>query len=316
MEIREAIENDIPSIVQVLKASLGETDLPLSEEIWKYKHENNPFGKSIVLVAEEGEEIVGIRALMRWKWQKNNELFSALRAVDTATHPNFQGKGIFKKLTLSALEIAKKNDDNFVFNTPNDQSRPGYLKMDWKIVGKVNVALKPAFHSFWKFANAAHSYNRTIKLSDIEIEKICESWNKKLSQQGKLFTPKSREQLLWRYEENPLQGYEVIAKDNFYLAAYIKKRKGIKELRISECIYNHEEGRVGIIKKNLKLLCSKFNIQIVSYSPSLIDLGNFVYKGSIGPILTLRELNLIKETHKEIMSIETWCNSLGDLELF
>jgi N-acetylglutamate synthase-like GNAT family acetyltransferase len=32
MKIRKATENDIPGIVQVLKASPGETDLPFSEE--------------------------------------------------------------------------------------------------------------------------------------------------------------------------------------------------------------------------------------------------------------------------------------------
>lgn len=60
--------------------------------------------------------------------EKNNELFSVLRAGDTARYPHFQGREIFKRLTLSALKFTKKNDDNFVFNTQNDQSRPGYLK--------------------------------------------------------------------------------------------------------------------------------------------------------------------------------------------
>ncbi len=29
-----------------------------------------------------------------------------------------------------------------VFNTPNDQSRPGYLKMGWSEVGRVPVAVR------------------------------------------------------------------------------------------------------------------------------------------------------------------------------
>ena len=31
----------------------------------------------------------------------------------------------------------------FVFNTPNDQSRPGYLKMDWKLVERLPVLARP-----------------------------------------------------------------------------------------------------------------------------------------------------------------------------
>jgi len=129
MEIREAKETDISEIVKVLKASLGEDQLELSEKVWHYKHIDNPFGKSIVLIAVENEKIIGVRAFMRWEWKYASNKYSALRAVDTATHPQHQGKGIFKKLTLKAVELAKSNNDNFIFNTPNEQSRPGYLKM-------------------------------------------------------------------------------------------------------------------------------------------------------------------------------------------
>lgn len=86
---------------------------------------------------------------MRWKWQKNNKIFSAFRAVDTATHPDFQGKGIFKKLTLRAIEIAKDQGEDFIFNTPNSQSKPGYLKMGWKQVDKIKIELLPCSPIHW-----------------------------------------------------------------------------------------------------------------------------------------------------------------------
>lgn len=96
MQIREATEHDIPEILDVLKASLGEISSKKTEAVWRYKHLDNPFGKSLILVAVENCKIIGIRALMKWKWQLGNTVFSALRAVDTATHPAHQGKGIFK----------------------------------------------------------------------------------------------------------------------------------------------------------------------------------------------------------------------------
>ena len=33
--------------------------------------------------------------------------------------------------------------DHFIFNTPNSQSIPGYLKMDWKKVDKLKDSLAP-----------------------------------------------------------------------------------------------------------------------------------------------------------------------------
>ena len=127
MEVREATEEDIPAIVNLLKQSLGESLMPKSEKYWRWKHLENPFGKSPVLLCWEGKTLIGVRAFLRWEWALQGKVIRAVRAVDTATHPDYQGKGIFKKLTLSLVDTCTKAGDKFVFNTPNKQSKPGYL---------------------------------------------------------------------------------------------------------------------------------------------------------------------------------------------
>ena len=67
---------------------------------------------------------------------------SAVRAVDTATHPDYQGRGIFRLLTLAGVEAMTAEGVQFVFNTPNDQSRPGYLKMGWLRVGRPSTSVR------------------------------------------------------------------------------------------------------------------------------------------------------------------------------
>src|SRR5688572_1153461 len=104
MEIRIATARDIDAIVQLLKESLGESLLPKSTEYWQWKHVNNPFGASPVLLAVEGDKIIGVRAFMCWKWRQGDNIINAVRAVDTATHSDHQGKGVFSKLTLKLLE--------------------------------------------------------------------------------------------------------------------------------------------------------------------------------------------------------------------
>ncbi|WP_051205228.1 GNAT family N-acetyltransferase [Salinimicrobium xinjiangense] len=316
MIIREATEKDIPEIVEVLKASLGEDQLELSEEVWRYKHINNPFGKSIVLLAEENKKIIGVRALMRWQWQKEEKVFSALRAVDTATHPEHQGKGIFKKLTLQAVEIAKKEGVHFIFNTPNDKSRPGYLKMGWSEVNKIKIGLKVPLNSFWKITQKRVSYSISLRSTDNKIQSLCTFWNRSQKDREKIFTPKSREFLRWRYEINPLQQYEVFASDDFYIAFYVKNRKGIKELRIADCI--HGKGKEGEknVRKELNRFSQIFNAQFISFSPSLMSPGVPSISGNFGPILTINSLNLEKEVNHVIFKMESWNNSIGDLELF
>lgn len=314
MEIREATEKDIPEIVEVLKASLGEKDLSLSKEIWEYKHVNNPFGKSLVLLAEEEDMIVGVRAFMRWQWHHEQKKFACFRAVDTATHPKHQGKGIFKKLTLKALEVAQEEGASFVFNTPNEKSRPGYLKMGWKQAGKVEVSLSPALYSFWKIFVKGPIYNVEYRTSFPRIEKLCVDWNKKVIQMD-LHTPKSANYLRWRYENNPLRKYEVLATEEFYLAGYIQIHHGIKELRIVESIFIDLKGQKEL-KKSIKRWSLKFGAQIISYSNKLLTIPGPQIKGGFGPILTVKEIILAPKEKNICFTTTKWDYSLGDLELF
>ena len=62
-------------------------------EFFRWKHLENPFGRSFMLVAEADGRIVGLRAFMRWEFVAGDGAFRAVRAVDTATHPDYPGAG-------------------------------------------------------------------------------------------------------------------------------------------------------------------------------------------------------------------------------
>ena len=317
MVIREAVPSDIPQIVQVLKLSLGESDLPLSEEIWNYKHVQNPFGPSVVLIAEETGQIIGVRALMRWSLfsRDGQKEFQTYRAVDTATHPDFQGKGVFSRLTLKAVEKVKENGDSFIFNFPNDFSRPGYLKMGWKQLGKIKIGIKPALGSFWNMKSKIKLEIADHNATSEEIEELCKGWNASIKDEG-LFTPKSFNYLNWRYHQNPLKKYSVFSSPEVYLSACIDKRKGIKELRITECIFLNANQDKKKIRKIIRNWSFYFGVQVVTFSPKLLPLSHPVLIGSFGPILTVRELNLQSEDKSKIFQHDKWNYSLGDMELF
>ena len=86
--------------------------------------------------------IAGYRTFLRWEFEDGHgQVHRAVRAVDTATHPDFQGRGVFRTLTLAAVEAMTAEGVDFVFNTPNDKSRPGYLKMGWHEVGRLPAAV-------------------------------------------------------------------------------------------------------------------------------------------------------------------------------
>ena len=313
MIIREGTSSDTTEIISVLKASLGESKLPKTEEIWQFKHFENPFGKSLILLAEENEKIVGVRAFMRWQWQLGNKVFSAYRAVDTATHPNYQGKGIFKKLTLRALEIAKENGDHFIFNTPNSQSLPGYLKMDWKKINKLKVHLAPVNPVNFIRSKKNHQYVIQKNRNENSFDELVNSFNAINASRSELFSVKSLEYLAWRYENNPLQQYDVRSDDDFYLATYIKEHKKFNELRIVEQIFIDKKGSKKL-NNEIKNLTKKLNVHVITSSKKLSKIIGL--SGNLGPILTLRNLNLDIAMNEELLDLNNWNYSIGDLELF
>ena len=148
LTIRPMVDGDLQGVLDTLRAALGETPfLRRTPELWEWKHVLNPFGKSIVLVAADGDRIAAVRAFMRWRLAtRDGEELSCVRAVDTAVHPDYQRRGLFRGLNEAAVEVARDDGVVLVFNTPNPQSRPGYLKQGWNDVGSIGVMIRPSLH--------------------------------------------------------------------------------------------------------------------------------------------------------------------------
>ncbi|WP_407915446.1 GNAT family N-acetyltransferase [Kitasatospora sp. NE20-6] len=142
---RPLTDADTPAVLGLLTASLaGGPTGTRTAEFFDWKHRLNPFGASPGLVAEAGDgRLAGVRLFLRWEWRTGGRPVPAVRPVDTATHPDFQGRGVFRDLTLRLLEEVAPEAE-LVFNTPNGNSLPGYLKMGWRELGRVPVAVRVA----------------------------------------------------------------------------------------------------------------------------------------------------------------------------
>lgn len=156
LEIRPAMEADQPAILALLAQSLGWKAGEPHEEFTHWKHHENPFGISPAWVALHNDAVVGYRTFLRWSFvDDDGRHVRAVRAVDTATAPAYQGMGIFRTLTLRGVAELTLAGDAFVFNTPNDQSRPGYLKMGWTVARQLPAAVMPGgFRSLPRIARS------------------------------------------------------------------------------------------------------------------------------------------------------------------
>lgn len=312
MVIRIATESDIPQIIELLRVSLGESMIPKSEALWGWKHLSNPFGPSPVILAESDGQLLGVRAFLRWEFRDGDRIFSACRAVDTAIHPDYQGQGLFKKLTLELIETLQQEGIDLIFNTPNSSSLPGYLKMGWEKWGKLPLKLDFHFHT----GKNQHPLNpESWEL----IEQLVGKLESQASNAGGIQTNLVPGYLTWRYHNCPLFPYYFLSDGNSYLLFYrIKEGKMGRELRITDFFKTAAllPETKNELQVKLKKVQKKAKVRFTSYSGLQFNTENELELGVIplvqmGPLVTLRPV-----CTKVAVLDQKWNWSLGDLEVF
>lgn len=166
-------DQDESQVLVLLKRALGESpQRPRSAALWRWKHIDNHFGRSIIHVAlNERGEIVGARPLMRWRFTSRRGTFRGARPVDTSTDPDYQRRGIFSRLTKAALAEAKSDGVALLFNTPNSKSLPGYLKLGWRVSLQVRPMIRILNHrrfftkAFGEVANRRSGNRRAAEMA-------------------------------------------------------------------------------------------------------------------------------------------------------
>ncbi|SFG32751.1 GNAT family N-acetyltransferase [Pontibacter chinhatensis] len=320
MLIRKGTIEDIPAIVELLKSSLGEGLIQKSERLWRWKHVENPHGASPVLVAEEGGQVVGVRAFLRWQWIYKGQILQAVRAVDTATHPDYQGRGIFKKLTLQGLVNAEEAGINLVYNTPNESSKPGYLKMGWTEMGRMALKLKVS-----PFAYKRKAMPKSPPQDWHKLESLVSRFSNPILSIGRVQTLLSPAYIRWRYLENPIFDYYFLSDYQSYALFYrIKPHRFGLEMRVVDLIIDdksfNEKAKSSLTASFKKISSSCF---LTSASGKHYQLTSNAYPDmgwlpilDKGPIVTLRNVSLQEEMFNELSKQESWGYSLGDMELF
>lgn len=336
IQVREAAPSDRPEILKLMRMSLGQGDIPRTEAFWRWKHEQNPFGPSPVLLAEADDQVVGLRTFLRWQWKWKGRTVHSVRAVDTATHPDWWGRGIFKRLTMTLVEHVSGEGVQFVFNTPNEKSRPGYLKMGWSSLGRVSLWILP--RRTLKILTALASPTRLDEdkdqviandlrsvadlLKEPDFERVIASH---LGASGRLATAVAIDYLRWRYSHIP--GFRYLALWDFdnhgdVVGIFrVCKRRGLRELRLCELMMNGKPRarRVAdVIQAAGRVAEADFIATMAPISSragrALVRAG-FLPAPYLGPIVTVLPLQGARGEPNPL-DRSSWAFSIGDLELF
>jgi GNAT superfamily N-acetyltransferase len=319
-EVRRFEPGDEAAVLELLSASLGWVPDELHARLLAWKHRENPFGVSPAWVAVSDGQVVGFRTFLRWEFVLDGEPVRAVRAVDTATHPDHQGRGVFTALTTHALDALRDEGVDFVFNTPNERSRPGYLRMGWQPVRRLPVRARPA--SVRSLARIARARTPADKWSvetaaGTPVDEVLAEGSAVDALLGSqpddgLRTRRSTAYLCWRYGFAPLGYRAVVASGgppDGFLVFRLRRRGPAMEAAVCE-----ELVPAGESSPTHRLLAEVLRTTGADYAIRLGDHGpraGCVPLPGQGPTLLYRALCRATPPNPR-----AWRLGLGDIELF
>jgi GNAT superfamily N-acetyltransferase len=328
--IRPFATGDETDVLGLLDATLGGGPAGRRPpDFFRWKHQQNPFGPSFMLLAESAGRAIGLRAFMRWRFQSGRRRLEAVRAVDTATHPDYQGMGVFSRLTVAAVEALGGQVD-LVFNTPNDASRPGYLKLGWREVGRVPVAVRarrplrlarglggPAARLPPRPTVMAEAAARVLERGEEVTRLLAEAQ----LEDERLRTPRDLAYLRWRYGAAPLLDYAAVVEEEAGrlrgLAIFrVRPRGALWESTVAEVLVPAGDRRT--TRRLLRRVAAAAPVDhLTLHDPdqtvtAAARLGFLPAPGGIGFVVKpLRD-----GVRPDPTELRAWALSLGDLEVF
>jgi GNAT superfamily N-acetyltransferase len=338
LTIRALRNDDEPAVLALLETALaGGPTGSRTGDFLTWKHFANPFGRSIGLVAEDAGRVAGVRLVMRWQFELGGELVTAGRMVDTATHPEYRGRGIFKDLTLAALEIAR-DDTALIFNTPNSSSMPGYLKMGWQEVGTIATSIR-AVRAGRMVVGARAALRRSqarpgrplpepdlpsavdlLRHEGSDVEAVLSARHRDPS---RLQTCGGVDYLRWRYAQVPGLDYRAVpVRDSGRLTGLgigrLRRRGPLTEFTLSEVIHGSDD-----------LSAARTILHEAAHSSGADHVATHVAPGTptsraLLPrgYLTTRRVGLTLTTRPlrplplDVTDPDRWALTLGDVEVF
>src|SRR5690606_36989777 len=230
-----------------------------------------------------------------------------------------QGRGIFRSLTLHALEALEEEGVDFVFNTPNDQSRPGYLTMGWQLVGQLTPWIRPVGArslgriarsrtpaGYWGEPTTAGVPAAEAFADDDAVSSLLEASE---SDDERLRTDRTPAYLRWRYPSSPL-GYRVVTLGGDVAAGAacfrLRRRGAALEATVGDIFVpdGDPSTRRALVAEIARRSGADY-VLVLNGSPR----DGFVPTPGQGPTFVWRHL-----CHTEKPAVEAWALSMGDIE--
>lgn len=254
----------------------------------KWKYFSSPFGNCIVAGAiNEQNKLIGEISFGRYEFILDNKIVKAAYSYQTMVHPDYQGKGVFKKLTNLAISECKNQGVQVLFNFPNANSYMPFIKNKWNPINSIKYWMKPL--KILKISKNINSIKNSFQvesiksLEEIDVPKMKELFSevKPLNIKNTLCPNRTKEFLEWRYTGYPIAKYKMVINDRLAIIARTGKRGKLSEIQIMETFeitpnsFNKNE-----IKRITKQIKNELNADLITFNLSEAHPLNNVLKSA------------------------------------
>ena len=175
---------------------------PMDIEEVKWRYFQNPQKDVVACFAFDQGELVANYSVSPVSLFYRGKVIKAAQSLNTMTHPNYMGKGLFVALATEVYLFLKHKGYELVWGFPNYISNRTFLtRLDWKdvfVVPTIEVSLEKL-------------KNHTFGVNVVGDDKLQLDYTSCLSNHDVIQVNKSNEYLYWRYVMHPHIEYKVFA---------------------------------------------------------------------------------------------------------
>jgi GNAT superfamily N-acetyltransferase len=113
-----------------------------SYEYLRWQYGDNPHGKVVGFDAYDGESLAAHYATIPVSYVLDGKTIRGVLSLNTATHPDHQGKGLFKKLAAATYDLAAEQGFQFVIGVANQNSTHGFVnRLGFSLLSPLEVRI-------------------------------------------------------------------------------------------------------------------------------------------------------------------------------
>lgn len=135
-------EEELQQLVNLQNEVYKKRGLHFEKEVFLQWYVNNPDGRVISFSAFDGDKMVAHQSFVPCYLKVGDRLVKSARSMSVVTLPDYQGQGIFSKLTNMAVESAKQQGYEMLFAVTNANSYGSFVKhAGFTFVTKLDVMM-------------------------------------------------------------------------------------------------------------------------------------------------------------------------------